>query len=835
MKLRLLITAGALALAGTLAATADIPGTFQRHTAQAKHGVALRQQQEQRQQQAARAAAAATAAVHAKVAVANPVNAVSAAEQTATVERLLSYKLTEKSGESTETTTRTYTYDQYGFPASIVSDTYRYDYAYTWVTPGKVWSKRVITETQSNGVTWVTTNERTFHSGGSVATIRETDYAGNITIHDYDANGYLIRTGGYDSNNPDSYSYTTYTYFPLTGEWFSGYENSSYKTIITVEDLSYTVESMEIVNGVWYTTNSSTTYYTPNGEQAGYLQISYNRTETGWEKSYASGYRQLVTATSVTNETWDDETGAWRVESATTYSDNFNNPWVYNAGETRTSAYASYNSDGTVSYTSTETYTWIAAAFVKCVATYGTPGSTGTSTYYYSVDADGNRSDAYYDEATGNYAISTYDDTYDYYSYYLADGTLSLELRSSYGDNHVEIYEQRINGVWTPCRSETIKLYDDGYDYTELTFDDQGRLTQEREVNLTTGVVNELTTYDYSDGVRSHSYDYSDYYVDGVANRYTSAESEEWTRADGSYSDYYLHFNYDGTVSYGYKYESSNYVSRNYNYSNGEWVLSYSSAIDTYESYTDEQGRTVVNYIYRSLDDNGNAYESEKGTRIQGEEGYYYEESYTWDADLAKWVGQSKYEYWTEMRPDFEAITPAEPTELLDEYFTPTGDSDIAYVGGYQCSKSYSWNAETGDWELANTWGEAFRVEGNTLYRTDIQSGETLETITVDAERRIIERIADDVTLSYTYDAEGRLTRKVEVHGWDNNSWTHDYTYGPVTISVSGIDQAAVAAVAAEVVATYTLSGIAVDAATAAPGIYVQRLADGTSRKLLLR
>jgi len=389
----------------------------------------------------------------------------------------------------------------------------------------------------------------------------------------------------------------------------------------------------------------------------------------------------------------------------------------------------------------------------------------------------------------------------------------------------------------------TIKVAEDSDDSYEITFDTEGRVTRMDEYEdgkiycyeiYTYGPGNAVTVVRYDPASNGGFYKYYEEYV----NRDTDGKLlEEW----------YKNYNEQGEAQGGFRREYfSDNRSKQYDFSEGEWVFSYWSK-ESDQSVAEDGTQTIINY---ELDENGNITSRSKNIEWNGDNGSYKREYYTWDDVVNDWVGQNKWENITSPLLDFVCIWPENPENVEKEFdfHYPTSEQNGYWT---DIRREWQWNADTKSWDLSYEDGKECSYEGNVLTVKELSSygANTLQAITVNDDRKVIKNnirrtIYEDITTNdntWEYDNDGRvarLTRSSEYQQAGNvvgmTSSIYRYFYEEIPVVGSGIEEVATEA-GKEVKAVYRLDGVKVEADALTPGIYVVTYSDGSVRKITIK
>ncbi|MCH5228125.1 MAG: hypothetical protein J1F16_09995 [Muribaculaceae bacterium] len=684
-----------------------------------------------------------------------------------------------KDGGNTYAYNYTYSYGKYGFLQKWENDNGSYaETEYQWYVPGQKWSQKVVTEHYGQ-YTYVTTTNRTFYANGSVNTSKEYDTDNKLVMsRTFDENGNLIEETRGDETR-------SWVYFPYTEQWYESISNDNYKMLYTVEGNALIYEVQHLYNNTWVRQNYYAYYYDENGTQVGNLNIDYDYEGT---PTYGSGSKPEISIQGsqiiISYLSFSMDTMDWVMYAQEKLSANFNEPWIYSAGEVRTrDNYYGYNNGNWFSITN-EVYTWINKDIVKCQVKDQDYGHTNNYVRYYLVEDNklDTETDFYYDESNGNYAMVEWDsqNEYDIYSYYNADGTLSSRIRVK-----GMLWQQWNGSAWVACTGN-VTLYE-GEDRLEGVFNSQGQLVEVSEYD--NGMLDEKTEFTYI----PNGYTYKIYEPDdnGVLYMY---ETGTYTLVNNIETDEYFYHDEDGEITYGYKNVENlteNYtIFYSYSLDQQTWEVTYRYASPITEVLPDGKIQTIT----RDFVGDEIVYVDKDITQDDYNTGTYYLERYIWDNTTQSWVGEYKREWGRVTVPNFEVIYPTEPSYFSDEYFVPanlqegsSASQEITY------NFDYVWDPQNNDWVLSYGSNTTFTVTGNTMVKeiTDQYSETnfdyTTQIIKVDNSRRILSDITTyrdparttTKSISYTYDSEGYLINRFTDD--PNSTYSENFTYGEIT------------------------------------------------------
>lgn len=681
----------------------------------------------------------------------------------------------------------------------------------------------------------------------------------------YDENGYLIEsTITYDTNS-ETYKYH---FFAPTNEWYMSEIRDDHKREYTIDDNSVTLTEMtKLGDGKWYYRSVSTIYIDNEGNQIGELNKEYicnEGQENVVENAYGNRYFTRTENGKIvaSNESFNQEMDKWVCHSMTVTSANYYDPYIYKPGEVRTEEnYYDTNGDGVIGtdeISEKRVITWVKDRIMKKEYTDYSYNESEVS--YLLADEDGKDYESiYYNTENGSYCVNIWNenDRSEYYTFYDSNHNELESFRSLNNDSDLDTWEMKKGNEWVKCTG-TVTVWSGADDKYVITFDAQGRMTRYEEWEYDDLDEYSEYTYDATGWTRT---DYSAYEVDGSdkLEYRKSMESGYHTLADGSVEDWYIDF-YDGTT-YGRKtiaYENGS--RKNYEYRDGEWYFQEWSVNDKETELADG----FIEVIIYEIDQEGNISNWKKEIRkdiYENEYNYSYYESYTWDAQTSAWVGETKnvresnypnarYEdyMWSTTDnnwilisktieqeskfPEIDYIAPVDPLVINDEYFFETekypDSSSLNYF-----ALSYSWNEEKKELELTNAQGEEFtKISDTEVKITDynnIWDGIVTGYFKVDDQRRVTEY----KNTTWAYNDKNQVVEKViGPERYNNSNTKYEYNYSDLKVW-NGIDE--IAGEDASVVATYNLAGVAVDTDKLAAGIYIQKLSNGTSRKIVVK
>lgn len=739
---------------------------------------------------------------------------------------------------------RTFEYDEYGFPKKVTSLSGSYSiYEYTWQVPGKIWASKKVCTYGEDGSLWYIAADitRTFYPDGAVRTSTSKAYNGdNISdyrIFEYDNAGNLIKETE-NRDNGEIYI-RSYTYFPLLDLWLVSNETPYEKLIVTLDgDNGYTAERWYLENNIWKLNSMKGFWYDNNGQQTGGMDLWFG--DNG-----ASGYgnkcfvEESADGISETYYILDEDKLeqsqpeiVWLPSSKSIYSPNYYDPWIYADGQVRTKELYEYEDNQWV-ITFKKTITWFNEKIVKEVyEDYEYPEDSGTS--YCMVLEDGRlEEDFYYDEATGNYALFSYDEGYEYYTYFDAAGNAISKFRKkNYSNDEVPSYEQWVNSAWSKCTG-TVTLYESGNDSYVIVFDGQGRVVRTEEYE--NGVFDGRTEYTYTDN------GFIEKYYDALENSdqlYLQSEDIYTMEGDIKTSTYYK-YGQDGSVEYAYKvaYDTKRLVTYSYEYNNGEWMETSVRVEPLREILAD--GTEI--YIERDFDNEGNVVNVRKIVSVEKPD-YRLAEHYEWNAERGDWDGVWKNEQAKIDKKPFVVIEPINPEDFEDEYFFPVSDEAV-HDNMDWCSIEWYWDSTNYTWVCHKYAPEySYPDDYTQIVKYKSIEMESTETIRVDSGRRKLELAFSETRDNETavtqqhlwaYDENGRVVSDIEYRA-DGDTWSYYYTYGPIEV-ISGIDD--VISGSAAKVTVYNLQGICVlrDAAPGAIGNLPRGLYIINGRKVAVR
>lgn len=724
--------------------------------------------------------------------------------------------------------TTIFEYDKYGFPLKQTNSIGGYtDYAYTWNVPGKIWATKRVCYADGEGNEYVETDiSRTFHANGAVATDSRVSHWNPRVVSEYNDKGYLLKKSTFYGDYTDI---LTYTYIPQAGQWIEGFEGAYEKRFVELDgDDGYMVRTMRLYDDVWRVSEEQGEWYDKKGRRCGDLTLSYSYEGdevhvlgSGWRNKEEEKDGYIV---SIDSYLVKDNNGVvlvdgrpqWKEGYKTIESKNINDPWVYKAGEVRTSESYDFQ-NGAWELDEKETYTWVADKVVKCVRErtsydeeYDESGPVRVR--YLSVedqelDYEG---DMYFDEATGRYGYSEYEEDetgeeYLCYTYCEADGRMISKFRRLYTDDGVtfeqKAWEMWKDNHWQKCTG-TITVYDS--ETYVITFDDQSRMSV-------------CEKYEYGEPGRREEYTYiedgwieKDYDISlTTGKRFLIREA---TCLHGGDDFSVFEYDYDGNLEYGRRdtFDSVNKVKYNYSWEDGKWVFSNGYAQSIEETLADG---TVIT-IERTVPEYGKVVNRYKEVKLTTSD-YELFEYYEWDAERGRWYGMVKHEH---IKPkEFPVVEPVDPVAYEDEYFFPVTDEEDVNVREEWYTGHWSWDDEKGEWHCYEPLPEiSYPDEYTRIIKRKRDWESTEEKIIVDSQRRMIEAISesrvennnDNVTHyrhTWAYDEKGRLVNDTEFRT-DGDVWTYNYRYGTIEI-LSGVDKVVLGTAP---VTVYNLQGVCV-------------------------
>lgn len=690
-------------------------------------------------------------------------------------------------------------YDQYGFPSRETQDNgYENVYDYSWITPGYIWSSKTVTTYLEGRFERKESEERTFHANGSVAsrTVSSTD--SNKMYYEYTPDGYLVM-----SQDPENGFIERWTLLPGIGQWIHTQEYPDYKEVITLDgDYGYTFEIMALEDNVWKTRQKEGRWYDADKNEVGYMYVSYGMNPQGvWAPVGADGNRTVTYDNGTTREVvserieFDGEQSSyrWIPQSKSVSSSNFEDPWKYSEGQVRTCSSYRYEDGQWIKY-SDETYFWVNPKVVKDVYVdyvYDEPMSVS---YYMPDQVSGDElgNDIYYDESTGNYAINTYDDNYEYYTYYDAQGNVVSRYREN-NDSDYSISRWSVwNGNdWVKCTG-THTIYEDSDDRYVITFDDMGR---------------PVIVEDYEEGLLDCREEY-EYTADGYVRRdyvpeyqgpvYLESVSEFTRDANGVTVEKFTEYDHDGSITYCYgeKYVPSTGIHYRLEYADGQWIETPSWVDEIIETLAD--GTEIR--ISRGIDENGNIVNDRKEVNLNTPT-YERHENYSWNADLNMWIGNWKNERSIADTTLFPMIEPTDPAAFYDEYFKPVSSDEDGYE---EPESSQTWYDASYQWDYENNTGwfcfqalpEFTYPDKNTKIKViRLLDGSVTEKWTTNDNRYqtgyylehadTAGQLINQESHTWEYDDQNNLTKDTETRS-DGEVWSYTYRYG--NIDVVGIE-----------------------------------------------
>lgn len=714
---------------------------------------------------------------------------------------------------------------------------------------------------------------------------------------DNPGNGSEVVSISYNSDGSIS-SQTRYRWFAPAKDYLKSYETptSDYMTSYSFNDNDGTYTQTDYRNNgteeepQWVKSNEEILYYS-NGMPAGRLYTSYNSDgSVSWASGQKNEYQYDTPSEGWTTRidyNYDDDAAAFVIERKYEYwGDGSDNDKAHNWKENL------YDySDGVWRLS----YAGESAILDNQVRRITYKYGNITSTVDQKIDAEGNIIGEITYASDGSYMVTGANDVEGSALIYHYDAQNNLvqtvkrvegyktNVGTSTDDDEYTYYVLN-NGIWEQKQEyETTKVLGDVTVRTVYKFTDEGyplsisEYAKSPNYNDGAEVLNNSITYTYS----SNGYErYEEYY------NYT--ESEMWPDSRSSYrlldnGRYeYISYTYDedtkGKVYSATKWEEQYGVRWYYLYDSSTDAFTFSYAVGGSETTVDEDGTETT--ISCSVDDNDNLqYESKEVYKHVSTDNLYYtlRETYAWDADAQKWVGDSKHESRDE-RFDFKYYEPSDPMEDYDDdFFYPSEESGGTLQQPIQSySNSYTWDTETSAWKTKYS-EETFTSElsGNKLtvdfYRNEeSEKNHTTHIYEVDDTRRLVaetvnytlEYSESTTTQSnkteYTYNEQGLLTQQKETFTSTYDGETtvtvevKDYEYGQYTVMVTDIDAPTVTAKKVKMaisgrtvsapestITLYSMDGVAVaqgigTVTAPAAGLYVVSV-DGTSVKIALK
>lgn len=690
-------------------------------------------------------------------------------------------------------------YDEHGFPAKETYDNGNVCiYDYTWVNPGNVWSARTISTYNGTSLVNKESDERTFHSNGKVASQTVKNMEGSSMYYEYNPDGYLVL-----SQNVNEGTIERWTIIPGCRLWVYTREDPSYREVLTLDgDYGYVIDFQYLEENVWKTQRKEGHWFTKYQTENGYMSVYYDMNSQGvWGPVDAGGNRTFKIENGSTYEEVTEQieldiensSYKWVPIEKTVYSSNYGKIWEYAEGQVRTSnSYRYENNQWTKTYECT--YSWVNRKVVKEISVdyvYNDPVSVRyymPKQYGYSLGDD-----IYYDESTGNYAIYTSDDDYDYYTYYDAKGNVVSRYRekNDYSDYHISEWTVWYGNDWVKCTgSHTI--YQDSDDHYVIKFDDMGRPVVVEEYEE--GIIDGRVEYEYT----ADGYIRKDYVPSYQGPVVLDSVTEFTSDANGVTVEKYTEYDLDGNVSrrQGQKYDPTTGIHYNLQYAEGQWVETPSWVDEIIETLAD--GTQVR--IDRVIDENGNIVNVGKEVSLINKT-YELHERYSWNAELNMWIGDVKIERGRTDTSWRLLWAPSDPKVYYDEYFKPVSreiEEEEPRPNEIWYDASYQWDYEN------NTGWICFQELPEFTYPDDKTK--------IKVTRNINETVTEKWTTSNPYgrlggyfvehaDPAGQILSKAS-HTWEFNDnsnlvkdtetrsdgevWSYTYRYG--NIDVVGIE-----------------------------------------------
>lgn len=360
----------------------------------------------------------------------------------------------------------------------------------------------------------------------------------------------------------------------------------------------------------------------------------------------------------------------------------------------------------------------------------------GQYEYNYNIDALGNDEYIYY-VTEGEDRVGKYFNVSGFTGEEVMEREISIYPDFSYNywvGSYTQRYTKDASGEWQPLQEWEVKKSGGWIGTDAVTYRNVYKLNADGK----------LAQYD--------QYEQTGYYNDGkefllTSEVYSYAETEASVKMYGcNYTDYTSSLNTikkyalqdDGTVVYTYDYYTDGevtYQSRTdyngpittyYSYDSATKTLKVSdTTYDTYYSEKQADG-TYINYEV-SYDADHNVLPQKKTESFYKStdddvKDHSFMATYTYDAETASWVGESKTESYSVTIPIKWYSSVADPFTSYDDEYSPLlqakGSSEeqreLFTSKTLYCSKQYAWDAELQEWTITAGSDLTYETDGET-------------------------------------------------------------------------------------------------------------------------